>query len=65
MTMNKPLPPRALRDGIAALQGNLCFYCRGTLGAAPEADHFIPRVRCGIDAVENLVLATPDRKSVV
>jgi len=23
---------------------------------APEAGHFIPRVRCGIDAVENLVL---------
>ena len=49
--------PRALRDGIAALQGNLCFYCRGTLGAVPEADHFIPRIRCGIDTVENLVLA--------
>jgi HNH endonuclease len=51
------IPPRALRDGIAALQDNRCFYCRGTLGALPEADHFVPRVRCGIDAVENLVLA--------
>ena len=40
-----------------ALQDNRCFYCRGTLAAAAEADHFIPRVRCGIDAVENLVLA--------
>jgi 5-methylcytosine-specific restriction endonuclease McrA len=29
----------------------------GPLGATPEADHFIPRIRCGIDAVENLVLA--------
>jgi hypothetical protein len=51
------IPPKALRDGIAALQDNRCFYCRGTLGATPEADHFVPRVRCGIDAVENLVLA--------
>jgi hypothetical protein len=46
-----------LRDGIAALQHNRCFYCAGTLSAAPQADHFIPRIRCGIDAVENLVLA--------
>ena len=51
------IPPKALREGIAALQGNRCFYCRGTLGGAPQADHFIPRIRCGIDAVENLVLA--------
>jgi hypothetical protein len=51
------IPPKALRDGLAALQGNRCFYCRAALGAVPEADHFIPRVRCGIDAVENLVLA--------
>jgi 5-methylcytosine-specific restriction endonuclease McrA len=51
------LPPRALRDGIAALQEGQCFYCRGTLGGAPQADHFIPRIRCGIDAIENLVLA--------
>ena len=51
------IPPRPLRDGIAVLQDNRCFYCRGDLGAQPEADHFIPRVRCGIDAVENLVLA--------
>ena len=54
---DRVIPPRALRDGIAALQDDRCFYCRGTLGAAPEADHFIPRIRCGIDAVENLVLA--------
>ena len=51
------LPPKALRDGIAALQDGQCFYCGGALGAAPEADHFIPRIRCGIDAIENLVLA--------
>ena len=40
-----------------ALQAGQCFYCGGTLGAATEADHFIPRIRCGIDAIENLVLA--------
>ena len=51
------IPPKPLRDGIAALQDSQCFYCRGALGAAPQADHFIPRVRCGIDAIENLVLA--------
>ena len=51
------IPPKALRDGIAALQGGECFYCGRPLGAAPEADHFIPRIRCGIDAIENLVLA--------
>jgi 5-methylcytosine-specific restriction endonuclease McrA len=51
------IPPKVLRDGIAALQDGRCFYCGGTLGAAPEADHFIPRIRCGIDAIENLVLA--------
>jgi hypothetical protein len=54
---DRVIPPRALRDGIAALQDGLCFYCGGTLGATPEADHFIPRIRCGIDAIENLVLA--------
>jgi 5-methylcytosine-specific restriction endonuclease McrA len=54
---DRVIPPKALRDGIAALQGGQCFYCGGTLGATPEADHFIPRIRCGIDAIENLVLA--------
>jgi hypothetical protein len=51
------VPPRPLRDGIAALQDGRCFYCQQPLGPAPQADHFIPRIRCGIDAVENLVLA--------
>jgi hypothetical protein len=37
------LPPRPLRDGIAALQDGRCFYCRGPLGSTPEADHFIAR----------------------
>jgi hypothetical protein len=54
---DRVIPPKVLRDGIAALQDNRCFYCREPLGTAPEADHFVPRVRCGIDAVENLVLA--------
>lgn len=30
---------------------------RPTLGSTPEADHFIPRIRCGIDAIENPGLA--------
>jgi hypothetical protein len=51
------IPPKPLREGIAVLQANRCFYCRGPLGVRPEADHRIPRARCGIDAVENLVLA--------
>jgi len=50
-------PPKALRDGLADLQASRCFYCRKPFRRAPDADHFIPRVRCGIDAVENLVLA--------
>ena len=54
---DRVIPPKALRDGIVALQDGQCFYCGGTLGATPEADHFIPRIRCGIDANENLVLA--------
>jgi hypothetical protein len=54
---DRVLPPRLLREGIAALQDNRCFYCGGMLGATPEADHFIPRIRCGIDVIENLVLA--------
>jgi 5-methylcytosine-specific restriction endonuclease McrA len=54
---DRVIPPKALRNGIAALQNGQCFYCGRTLGATPEADHFIPRVRCGIDAIENLVLA--------
>lgn len=51
------VPPKALRVGLAGLQAGRCFYCHEPFGRAPEADHFIPRVRCGIDAVENLVLA--------
>lgn len=50
-------PPRLLRDGVADLQEGRCFYCRERLGRQSHADHFIPRVRCGIDAIENLVLA--------
>jgi hypothetical protein len=40
--IDRAIPPKALRNGIAALQGGHCFYCGGTLGATPEADHFIP-----------------------
>lgn len=49
--------PKALREGLASLQAGCCFYCGTPFHRAPEADHFIPRVRCGIDTVENLVLA--------
>ena len=48
--------PGPLRDGLADLQGGHCFYCDGLLRRT-DADHFLPRVRCGIDAVENLILA--------
>jgi 5-methylcytosine-specific restriction endonuclease McrA len=54
---DRVLPPTALRDGIASLQNGKCFYCGETFGVTPETDHFIPRIRCGIDAIENLVLA--------
>jgi hypothetical protein len=43
---DRVLPPKALRDGIAALQDGRCFYCHRALGATPQADHFIPRIRC-------------------
>ena len=49
-----------LRHGVAGLQDGRCFYCHARLGRHAQADHFIPRVRCGIDAVENLVLADAD-----
>lgn len=54
---DRVIPPKALRDGVGTLQDGRCFYCRGSLGPTPETDHFIPRIRCGIDAIENLVLA--------
>jgi hypothetical protein len=31
------LPPRPLRDGIAALQDGRCFYCHGPLGSTPRS----------------------------
>ena len=54
---DRVLPPKALRDAIADLQDGHCIYCGRTLGATPEADHLILRIRCGIDAIENLLLA--------
>jgi hypothetical protein len=50
-------PSRVLRDGLRDLQGGRCFYRADQLVGITEVDHFIPRVRCGIDAVQNLVLA--------
>jgi len=51
--------PRPLREGLASLQtrGAASYLPASRSAGQPEADHFIPRVRCGIDAVENLVLA--------
>lgn len=49
--------PKKLRDGLAGLQAGSCFYCGHQLVGRTQVDHFIPRVRCGIDAIENLVLA--------
>jgi 5-methylcytosine-specific restriction endonuclease McrA len=57
------IPPKVLRDGIAALQDGQCFYCGRALSGTPEADHFIPRTRRGIDAIENLVLADRRRNN--
>ena len=54
---DRPQPPAGLRAGVADIQAGRCFYCRERLGRRSHADHFIPRVRCGIDAIENLVLA--------
>jgi hypothetical protein len=48
--------PKALREVLEELQGGRCFYCPEEIGRA-DADHFLPRVRCGIDAIENLILA--------
>jgi hypothetical protein len=48
---------KMFRDGLADLQAGSCFYCGQRLVGTAEVDHFIPRVRCGIDAIENLVLA--------
>ena len=48
---------RMLKDGLVDLQDGRCFYCGQRLVGTSEVDHFIPRARCGIDAVENLVLA--------
>jgi 5-methylcytosine-specific restriction endonuclease McrA len=47
-----------LRDGLSGL-GSQPLDPRGkpiTTFSTAHADHFIARIRCGIDAVENLVL---------
>jgi hypothetical protein len=50
-------PPPKLRDGLADIQGNACFYCGDRLAARREVDHFLAWSRWPNDAVENLVLA--------
>lgn len=49
--------PAGLKGELGELQEGRCFYCGDRLPASARADHFLPRVRCGIDAIENLVLA--------
>lgn len=49
--------PRALRSGLAELQGGNCFYCGERLGNRREIDHFLAWSRWPNDAIENLVLA--------
>jgi hypothetical protein len=54
--------PRVLRDSFADLQGGKCFNCSDDR-LLTDADHFLPMVRYGIDAVENLILASqPPRR---
>ena len=50
-------PSKELRDGLRYQQDNRCFYCADAMVGKTEVDHFIPRVRCANDAIENLVLA--------
>jgi len=35
---DRVVPPKILREGMTALQGGRCFYCRGSLSAASQAD---------------------------
>jgi hypothetical protein len=49
--------PKALRAGLAELQGDTCFYCGDGLPNRTQVDHFIPWSRWPNNAIENLVLA--------
>jgi hypothetical protein len=52
-------------NGVAAAEVDLHLFGSDRVlppralrdGTTPEADHFILRIRCDIDAIENLVLA--------
>jgi 5-methylcytosine-specific restriction endonuclease McrA len=48
--------PGAIRTGLLGLQNGRCFYCHDKLNRT-DADHFLPRVRSGLDSIENLILA--------
>jgi hypothetical protein len=50
-------PPLRLRNGLASLQDDRCFYCGQRFVRAPQVDHFVAWRRWPNDAVENLVLA--------
>jgi hypothetical protein len=50
-------PPPRLRDALAALQDDRCFYCDRRFERVPQVDHFLAWRRWPNDAVENLVLA--------
>jgi hypothetical protein len=60
-------PPKALREGLADVQAGRSFYCRKPFRRPPDADQFMPRVRCGIDAVEasSLPIALATTTSVI
>jgi 5-methylcytosine-specific restriction endonuclease McrA len=44
---------------LGELQGNTCFYCRSSLRASPQVDHFVPWSRHPDDGLDNLVAAHP------
>ncbi len=46
-----------VRDRLAGLQGDRCFYCDGALRATAEVDHFLPWSRHPDDRIDNLVIA--------
>lgn len=50
---------RAVRNPLADLQAQKCFYCNAPLGRLVHIDHVIPWSRCGLDDLANLVAADP------
>jgi hypothetical protein len=46
-----------LRALLKDIQGNVCFYCKGTLREGGDIDHFVPWSRYPLDLGHNFVLA--------